>query len=354
MTPPRFGSNGVTIQDVAARAGVSKKTVSRVINGEDYVTAQTARKVEEAIAVLGYVPNVSARRLASKRSYVLTLVYQAEEPPGWLTHVIQGIVQTAAKHGYEVVIHPSEVDEEASHKSLQALVMRGGTDGLILLPPFGSKTVFNERLFEAGMPMASIEPSDPDLPWPVATITNHQGAYDMTAYLLSLGHRRIGFILGPEDYSGSWERLDGFKAALAAAGVPAEEALIVAGDYTFESGLAQGRCLLGAATLPSAIFASNDEMAAGVIQAAYELGLRVPDDISVVGFDDSALACRLSPPLTTIRQPTIELAARVTEVLIRRINGEDEETRIEMATSLVIRDSAAAHSGAPVTPSDKT
>ncbi len=354
MTPPRFGNNGATIQDVAAKAGVSKKTVSRVINGEDYVTDLTAQKVAAAIAELGYVPNVSARRLASKRSYVLTLVYQAEEPPGWLTHVIQGVVRTASRQGYEVVIHPCEVEEKASQKSLQALVMRGGTDGLILLPPFGSKTAFNERLFEEGMPMASIEPSDPDLPWPVATNTNRQGAHDMTAYLLSLGHRRIGFILGPEDYSGSWERLDGFKAALTAEGVPFEEGLVVAGDYTFESGLAQGRCLLGAAMLPSAIFASNDEMAAGVIQAAYEMGLRVPDDISVVGFDDSAIACRLSPPLTTIRQPTIELAARVTEALIRKINGDEEETRIEMCTSLVIRDSAAAHSGAPVTPSDKT
>ncbi len=342
MTPPRFGNNGATIQDVAAKAGVSKKTVSRVINGEDYVTEQTAQKVETAIAELGYVPNVSARRLASNRSYVLTLVYQAEEPPGWLTHVIQGIVQTSARHGYEVVIHPCEVEEQASQKSLQALVTRGGTDGLILLPPFGSKTAFNQRLFEGGMPMASIEPSDPDLPWPVATITNRQGAYDMTAYLLSLGHRRIGFILGPEDYSGSWERLDGFKAALEDAEVAFEKALVVAGDYTFESGLAQGRALLGAAILPTAIFASNDEMAAGVIQAAYELGLRVPDELSVVGFDDSALACRLSPPLTTIRQPTIELAARVTEALIQRINGEEaEDTRIEMTTSLVVRDSAA-------------
>ena len=341
MSPPRFANNGATIQDVAEKAGVSKKTVSRVINGEDYVTERTALKVQAAIADLGYVPNVSARRLASNRSYVITLVYQAEEPPGWLTHVIQGIVQTTSRLGYEVVIHPCEVEEEASQKSLQALVMRGGTDGLILLPPFGSKTEFNERLFEEGMPMASIEPSDPDLPWPVATITNRRGAFDMTTYLLSLGHRRIGFILGPEDYSGSWERLDGFKEALAGAGVAYEEELVVSGDYTFESGLAQGRALLAGAKLPSAIFASNDEMAAGVIQAAYELGLRVPDDISVVGFDDSALACRLSPPLTTIRQPTVELAARVTEALIRRINGDDEKTRIEMTTSLVIRDSAA-------------
>ncbi len=355
MMSPRFGSNGVTIQDVAKAAGVSKKTVSRVINGEDYVTEKTAERVQQAIASLGYVPNVSARRLASNRSYVLTLVYQAEEPPGWLTHVIQGIVQTAATHGYEVVIHPCEAEEKASQQSLQALVMRGGTDGLVLLPPFGSKTAFNLRLFEEGMPMASIEPSDPDLPWPVATITNRQGAYDMAAYLLSLGHRRIGFILGPSDYSGSWERLDGFKAALAAEGVPHEEGLVVAGDYTFESGLAQGRILLAAPMLPSAIFASNDEMAAGVIQAAYELGLRVPDDISVVGFDDSALACRLSPPLTTIRQPTVELAAQLTEALIKRINGDEgEETRIEMTTCLVIRDSATSLMVAPDIPSDKT
>jgi LacI family transcriptional regulator len=348
MPHPRIGSNGVTIQDVAIAAGVSKKTVSRVINGEDYVTECTAEKVQAAIAKLGYVPNVSARRLASKRAYVLTLVYQAEEPPGWLTHVIQGIVQTAAKHGFEVVIHPCEVEQAASQRSLEALVMRGGTDGLILLPPFGSKTDFNVGLHDSGIPLASIEPSDPDLPWPVATITNRQGAQDMTEHLLSLGHRRIGFILGPEDYSGSWERLDGFKAALAAASLAVVEELVVSGDYTFESGVTQGRVLLARPTLPTAIFASNDEMAAGVIQAAYELGLRVPDDISVVGFDDSTLACRLSPPLTTIRQPTVELATRVTAALIRQINGDDEEdgeARIEMTTSLVVRDSAAAPGG---------
>jgi LacI family transcriptional regulator len=344
MNLPQFRSTGATIQDVAEKAGVSKKTVSRVINSEDYVTEKTARKVHDAIAALGYVPNVSAQRLASKRSYVLTLVYQAEEPPGWLAHVIRGVVQKAAEHGFEVVIHPSEVDEAASQQSLQALVMRGGTDGLILLPPFASNTEFNQHLFEGGMAMASIEPSNPDLPWLVATITNHQGALEMTEYLLGLGHQRIGFILGPEAYSGSWERLDGFNDALNAAGVAADEELIVSGDYTFESGLAQGRVLLAVEPRPTAIFASNDEMAAGVIQAAYEKNLRVPDDISVVGFDDSTLACRLSPPLTTIHQPTIELAAQVTEALIRTINDDtqaDGDTRIEMTTSLVLRNSAA-------------
>lgn len=342
MTPPRFGDHGATIQDVADKAGVSKKTVSRVINGESHVTEATARKVRAAVAALGYVPNVSARRLASKRSHVLTLVYQAAEPPGWLAHVMQGILQAASGHGFEVVIHPSEPDGAASQRALQALVTRGGTDGLILLPPFGSLTPFNRRLHESGLPMASIEPSDPNLPWPAATITNFQGAKDMTAYLLGLGHTRIGFILGPEDYSGSWERLDGYKAALSDAGASVDEALIVPGDYKFESGLAQGRALLGTPSPPTAIFASNDEMAAGVIQAAWEQGLRVPDDLSVTGFDDSTLACRLSPPLTTIRQPTVELAARVTEALIARINGEEaDEARIEMTTRLVVRASAA-------------
>ena len=349
MNPPRFGTHGVTIQDVAERAGVSKKTVSRVINGEEYVAEPTAIKVRETIAEMGYVPNVSARRLASKRSHVLTLVYQAEEPPGWLTHVIQGIVQAASARGFEVVIHPCDAGEEASQRSLQALVLRGGTDGLILLPPFGSLSDFNLALHESGLPMASIEPSDPNLPWPAATITNHEGAREMTAYLIGLGHTRIGFILGAADYSGSWERLAGYKAALASAGVAEDAALIVQGNYTFESGLEQGRVLLAMANRPTAIFASNDEMAAGVIQAAYELGLRVPDELSVVGFDDSTLACRLSPPLTTIRQPTVELAARVTEALIRRINGDGEdEERIEMATSLVVRGSAAAGSRAAV------
>lgn len=348
MPPHRFGANGVTIQDVADRAGVSKKTVSRVINGESYVTEGTLRKVQAAIADLGYVPNVSARRLASKRSYVLALVYQAEEPPGWLTHVIQGIVQTAAAHGYEVVIHPCEPDEDSAQRSLQALVTRGGTDGLILLPPFGSKNPFNLQLHESGLPMASIEPSDPNLPWPAATITNVQGAREMTAYLLSLGHSRIGFILGAADYSGSWERLDGFKAALEDAGIPVQDDLVVQGDYHFESGLAQGRALLAATPRPTAIFASNDEMAAGVIQAAGEMGLRVPEDLSVVGFDDSTLACRLTPPLTTIRQPTVELASRVTEALIHRINGEEDDGgRIEMKTNLVIRKSAAPRGLAP-------
>lgn len=341
MPPSRFGSNGATIQDVAEKAGVSKKTVSRVINGEAHVTSATLEKVQAAIAELGYVPNVSARRLASRRSYVLTLVYQAEEPPGWLTHVMQGILQTASRHGFEVVIHPCTPEPGNAERSLQALVTRGGTDGLILLPPFGSETPFNRRLYESGLPMASIEPSDPNLPWPAATITNFQGAKEMTAYLLGLGHTRIGFILGPDNYSGTWERLEGFKAALIEGGVVPEEPLIVPGDYHFDSGLVQGRALLAMDPRPTAVFASNDEMAAGVIQAAGALGLRVPEDLSVVGFDDSALACRLTPPLTTIRQPTVALAARVTEALIGRINGEEAEVgRIEMTTSLVVRESA--------------
>jgi len=254
---------------------------------------------------------------------------------------MQGILQTASQHEFEVVIHPCTPEADAAERSLRALVTRGGTDGLILLPPFGSKTPFNLELHASGLPMASIEPSDPNLPWPAATITNFQGAKEMTAYLLGLGHTRIGFILGPEDYSGTWERLDGFKSALKDAGVVPTETLIVPGDYHFDSGLTQGRALIEIDPKPTAIFASNDEMAAGVIQAAGEKGLRVPDDISVVGFDDSALACRLTPPLTTIRQPTVELAARVTEALIGRINGEEaEKGRIEMSTSLVVRKSA--------------
>ncbi|MBX3177610.1 MAG: LacI family DNA-binding transcriptional regulator [Candidatus Hydrogenedentes bacterium] len=342
MTPPRFGNAAVTIQDVAARAGVSKKTVSRVINGESHVTQATLRKVQDAIAELGYVPNVSARRLASKRSHVLALVYPVEEPPGWLTHVMQGILQTAAPRGYELVIHPCEPGEEAARRSLQTLVGRGGADGLILLPPFGGKTPFNLALHESGLPIASIEPSDPDLPWPAATITNFQGARDMTDYLLSLGHTRIGFVLGAADYRGTWDRFEGFKAALAEANVAFPEDLLASGDYHFESGLAAGRALLSKRPRPTAIFASNDEMAAGVMQAAGEQGLRIPDDLSVAGFDDSALACRLSPPLTTIRQPTADLAARVTEALIARINSEEAPSgRIEMETTLIIRASTA-------------
>lgn len=346
MEPLTHGARA-TIDDVARSARVSKMTVSRVINGSSLVAEETAQRVEAAIRELGFVVNISARRLASRKARAIVLESPDYDPgSGWGMEMYYGVAAKAAARGYEVVVYPRSVGEADAPAQLRRLVTTGRADGLILFPFLKPHLKTLEFLRDAGIPFVALHPPTDDPRYPHVTVTDRRGAADMTQYLMSFGHRAIGFVGGPSFLRASRERLAGYREALEAAGVSIDPELICETDMRFQSGVVMGRSLLRRNPRPTAIFAITDEMAAGVIQAAHQMGLSVPDDVSVAGFDDSPLARKLSPPLTTMRQPTSDLAAEATDFLIDCIegarDGEQTSFRRELATNLVIRESVGA------------
>ncbi|MBN2309337.1 MAG: LacI family DNA-binding transcriptional regulator, partial [Candidatus Hydrogenedentes bacterium] len=300
-----FSARPVTIRDVAVRAGVSKKTVSRVINNEPHVMEQTATRVREAIRALGYVPNVSARRLAHGRSFALGIAFCPRHGSlgGWFADFLDGADEVSAEEGYHFLLHLLEPSADAAEKKVLRLIDEGSVDGLLLLPPYGRENGVTEELVGRGVPFVRVDPPSLNEPWPSVFATNRQGAAQMAEYLVSNGHRRIGFITGELGWWLSRERLAGFQEVVARHGLDADPELTRQGDFTFESGVVQGRHLLRMERRPTAIFASNDEMASGVLHVAHQMGLGVPGDVSVAGYDDITWARRMWPPLTTVRQP---------------------------------------------------
>jgi DNA-binding LacI/PurR family transcriptional regulator len=200
-----------------------------------------------------------------------------------------------------------------------------------------------EELDKLGVPFVRLSPVDREKPWPYVTATDRQGAYEMTRYLLSLGHRRIGYVVGPANQRAGHDRLAGYQAALAETGIQVDPSLVRYGDDHFEAGFAAAQDLLRLAPRLTAIFCNNDEMAAGAISAVFQSGLQVPDDVSIAGFDDIPLAYQIWPPLTTVRQPIFEIAETATKLLIHLLNGEAlDELRVEIPTELIIRQSTQA------------
>lgn len=325
-------------------------TVSRVINGSPLVAEDTAHRVETAIRELGFVVNISARRLASRKAHAIVLESPDYDPgSGWGMEMYYGVAARAAARGYEVVVYPRSVGEADAPAQLQRLITTGRADGLILFPFLKPHLKTLASLREAHIPFVALHPPTDDPSFPHVTVTDRRGAAEMTRYLIGFGHSEIGFVGGPSFLRASIERLEGFRAAMGEAGLAVDSSLVFETDMRFQSGVVIGRSLLRRNPRPTAIFAITDEMAAGVIQAAHQMGLSVPDDVSVVGFDDSPLARKLSPPLTTMRQPTSDLAAEATNFLIDCIeSGTDSEQgfRRELPTNLVIRESV----GAPYVP----
>lgn len=332
----------VTIREVALRAKVSVKTVSRIINNEPLVRENTREKVQLAMAELGYTPSILAQRFARGRSHVVGLLVHRGNISEYVADILRGLMEVCSAEGYGVSIFSYRSDEPDAPNGVLHLVRQQYVDGLIFTPGCDNSPDLLASLEELNTPFVCIWPQNITHSYPHIATQDRQGAYELTSYLISLGHRRIGFITGEMDHSDSAERLNGFKAALNAHRIEFDPALVQYGDFSFPVGVMAGRALLKLPNPPTAIFASNDDMAVGVYHAADQLRISIPTQLSVAGFDDSRLATRILPPLTTVRQPIAEMARLAAQLLIRQLNGEDVTNgSFVLSTSLVIRNSTA-------------
>jgi LacI family transcriptional regulator len=315
---PRRQSGAPTISDVAAHAGVSPMTVSRVINGENNVRDETRRRVEASIATLNYAPNAAARTLAGGDDIRIGLLH-SNPSFAYLSEFLVGSLDQASRSNVQLVVE--KCDEDGEEASAIAHLMRGRIDGIVLPPPLSDSPPVLAALERSGVPVVAVATGRaPD--WALSvSIDDRHAAYDMTRHLAALGHHRIGFITGNPNQTASAERLAGYRAALADAGLADAPELIAEGLFTYRSGLDAADTLLDLAQPPSAIFASNDDMAAATVAIAHRKGLDVPGDLTVCGFDDTALATTIWPELTTIRQPVTEMSRTAVDLLVRAIRA---------------------------------
>lgn len=331
-----------TIDDVARRAGVSIKTVSRVLNGEPLVRDSTRDKVRAAISELGYRPNASARRLAGKRTYLLGLVYQHNS--SYASRVQAGVLDACHDHHYELLIHPCRQTTPDALDDIRELAQSGRVDGLLMTPPVSDIAGVRKLLEKLRIPNVVLSRVAEDhAPWSVGT-NDRDISRNIVEHLVSLGHSRILYVRGHPDHKAMANRYQGYLDGMATAGLKALPAM--EGDNAFDSGRDCGAAALSAKTPPTAIVCANDHMAAGVIRAAYEAGVTVPDALSVAGFDDIPLAGQLSPGLTTVRQPMERMARTAAELLIERVRnpGLEDNARV-LASRLVLRDSTGPAPG---------
>ncbi|MFG2040456.1 LacI family DNA-binding transcriptional regulator [Dactylosporangium sp. NPDC048998] len=331
----------VTITAIAREAGVSVPTVSRVLNGRSDVSPQTRERVEAILREHGYRRRTSRNRVAAG---LIDLVFNDLDSP-WAVEIIRGVEEVAHSTGIGTVVSAIHGQPASARQWLQNLRARA-TDGVIFVTSDLTPPLYAE-LRRLNIPLAVVDPAGvPGIDVPTIGATNWAGGLSATEHLLSLGHRRIGFIAGPKRLLCSRARLDGYGAGLAGAGLEIDPELIQQGDFYHESGCAGADALLALDRPPTAIFASSDQMAFGAYEAVRRRGLRVPDDISVVGFDDLPESRWTSPPLTTVRQPLAEMGLLAARTVLRMAQGEDIETpRFELATELVVRDSSAAPAG---------
>lgn len=327
----------VTIKDVSRTAGVSIKTVSRVLNKERYVRADTRAKVEAAVRALNFSPSLAARSLAGKRSHQIALIYDNHSP--YYIHAIQeGVWDRCKAEGVRMLAQPADVASPEIAREVGGLIDETHVDGIILSSPVTDCAAVLDELERRGIPFVRISPGTNHALTSSVFMDDVQAADDMTTHLINLGHRVIGFVVGHPNHMASEQRLFGYRRALDRAGIAFEPGLVRPGEFDFASGAAAADILLTLPQRPSAIFASNDDMAAGVLAVAHRLGLAIPDDLSVAGFDDTALAQIVWPPLTTIRQPTRDLAHAAASLLFERVDGVEHR---RLQHDLVVRASTA-------------
>ncbi len=330
----------VTIRDVARLAGVSIATVSRVANGRPDVSPDTRDEVLRVMREHGFTTNRNARALSGGRTGLIgfTVPFLDES---YFAAILSGAAEALYELDQRVVLCPTH-HEHAREVNLLERLMRGTTDGAIILLPEESSEELR-RLESHGYPFVVADARQRlDDGIPVVAAAHAAGARAATEHLLRLGHRRVGLVTGTPGWVATEERILGYRTALAAADVPFDDQLLAGRDFKTATGREATSRLLDLPSPPTAIFASNDNLAIGAMRAVFDRGLRIPDDVSVVGFDDTELAGSVFPRLTTVRQPLAELGRTAVSLLNRLVEGQRTEAlRIELATRLVVRESTA-------------
>ncbi|MBT2467101.1 LacI family DNA-binding transcriptional regulator [Streptomyces sp. ISL-66] len=330
-----------TLEEVAARAGVGRGTVSRVINGSSKVSGHTRAAVEAAVAELGYVPNRAARALAANRNDAIALVVPEPEArffaEPYFSDVVRGVGATLAETDVQLVL--TLAGNERERRRLAQYLSGHRVDGVLLVSVHAGDPL-PELLAELGIPtvLSGRRSAAETLPW--VDSDNLAGAAAAVRHLLGRGRRAIATITGPLDVYGAECRLDGYRQALAEAGHPVDELLIADGDFTEEGGRGAMRDLLERRPDLDAVFAASDVMAAGACRELRAAGRRIPEDVALVGFDDSVLARHMDPPLTSVRQPVEEMGRTMARLLLARIAGEEGDAAMVLPTELVVRESS--------------
>ncbi|KTW10878.1 LacI family DNA-binding transcriptional regulator [Sphingomonas sanguinis] len=346
--PPRRRQS-VTIRHVAADAGVSLQTVSRVINKEPNVRPEMMERVQASIAKLGYVPSIAAQRMGGSRSYLIVALNDRErtiadwrnrQGTDWVDQMMLGGMLTCAEHGYRLIVELVDTHSDHIERELLGAIASLQPDGVILTPPHSENPLITQLLEAHGISFARIGSLKPGGGF--ALSIDDEGAARMaTDHLAALGHRRIGFIAGPDDYELSGWRVEGWRKSMTAAGLSCE-GLLAKGDFSFASGRIAAGTLLDSATAPTAIIASNDQMALATLELARERGLAIPDDLSLVSFDDTPIVRFVHPPLTAVVQPIADVTARAVELIIAEQAGRPTPTGpVITPAELAIRASTA-------------
>jgi LacI family transcriptional regulator len=327
-----------TIDDVAKAAGVAIKTVSRVLNDEPNVKEETRARVLAVVKELNYHPSLSARSLAGNRSYLISLVYE-NPSANYIVDVQHGAMERCREERFQLFVHQCSGRGEELAREITGLLDQTRADGMVVTPPLSESAVLIAALDQRSLPFVRIAPNEEPHRTPYADMDDENAALEMTEYLISLGHRRIGFIKGHPEHFASGQRLKGFQAALQRHHIPYAPEYVRDGLFEFESGLEGGHQLLTLPKAPTAIFASNDDMAAGVMMAAHEMHIEIPKQLSVAGFDDTYIARTVWPQLTTVHQPSYDLAYSATDLLLQMLKSQKVPKPVRLAYRLVCRSS---------------
>lgn len=344
----------VTIKHVAADAGVSLQTVSRVINNEPSVREEMKARVQASIDRLGYVPSIAAQRMSGSRSYLILAVndrertiadWQARQGTDWVDQMLLGGMLKCNEHGYRLILELVDTHSDHVERELLAAIAALQPDGIILTPPHSDNAQIVDLLAGQRIPFVRIGSHQNGSGIPVS-MDDEGSARSATDFLIERGHRRIGFIAGSAEYNLSAWRVDGWQAAMAGAGLDTA-GLLAQGDFSYTSGEAAALQLLGSANPPSAIIASNDQMALATLEVARLRGLRVPEDLSIISFDNTPLVHFTQPPLTAVDQPIAATASRAVELIIAAQKGDEPPTSLTVISAAIVeRGSVAPPAGA--------
>ena len=329
-----------TITDVAREARVSASTVSHVINETRYVSDEVKQRVHAAMEALNYQPNVIARSLRTRETLTVGVVVSDVTNP-FFTSIVRAIEDEVLKQGYSIILCDTDEKPEREQAYLRLLMGRR-VDGLIVAPSSGNADLLRSAI-ESGLPVVLLDRSIPGLTADVVLSDNESGAFDAVSYLIGMGHRRIGIVAGRLEVSTGADRMAGYVRAIRTHGIPADESLIEVAKFKRDIAYDKTMKMLNRAEPPTALFVCNNVMTAGTMAALKAAGKKVPEDISVIGFDDSEWAALMDPPLTVVAQPIVELGTRAAQTLMRRISRGRVKTprAVVLKPELILRDSCA-------------